>query len=646
MSQRNRPILPAEPNSTIRGPDHSSSSRGVPVTSTKLVRRARPVIQACNRCRKQKVKCNGERPVCKTCTSKGLPCSWTVANHQTTVSASRHQAVQVENERLREVYALLQTLPESEARQMFARIRDADDPITVLNFARGSSTLRDPPSPRPEITSTGWNPRVDALSLKTLSESPIRVHAKPWTAVAGDGLVSQLISSFFTWDDAFFYPFIDLQAFLKDMNSGDVKKARYCSPFLVNAICASRCFTSARAKMFSSIAGESVGAQFLDEAKKLLDLESGLASLPTVQGLTLMFTLSAYRGMDRAGMMYRYAAYEMFRRLHLDGTFNKIKDDPGQTRQREIISKAAWGLFCFESIVAYVYLDQSLLAPPTIPRCFHAKDRPSENLDLWGDLHQTERGMPPFVPGILDATCDLSEMLYEIMFCNIRAQEIGSEEDLKKRRELYSSVLEWSGNLPKRMKKDENLTPQTCFLRIYIDELLISLLRPLSPDTIFENGTTAKTHCIQLAGIDADVVAQYIQHFSIRDYSCMALCGLYNSVGTVAAYLDDPAARSTFVKASMMLRQIGRDFPMAIFILQGVQAMAWASGFALPTEASQFFKELGSGKEELLDMPIAFTLPSVASVRQLLSADSGDNSLEMGIEIGLLLSRWSSLSVD
>lgn len=55
--------------------------------------------------------------------------------------------------------------------------------------------------------------------------------------------------------------------------------------------------------MFSSIAGKSVGAQFLDEAKKLLDLENGRASLPTVQGLTLMFTLSAYRGMDRAGMV-------------------------------------------------------------------------------------------------------------------------------------------------------------------------------------------------------------------------------------------------------------------------------------------------------------------------------------------------------
>lgn len=55
--------------------------------------------------------------------------------------------------------------------------------------------------------------------------------------------------------------------------------------------------------MFSYIAGKSVGAQFLDEAKKLLDLENGRASLPTVQGLTLMFTLSAYRGVDRAGMV-------------------------------------------------------------------------------------------------------------------------------------------------------------------------------------------------------------------------------------------------------------------------------------------------------------------------------------------------------
>ena len=43
--------------------------------------------------------------------------------------------------------------------------------------------------------------------------------------------------------------------------------------------------------------------QFFDEAKKLLDLENGRASLPTVQGLTLLFTLSAFRGTDRAGMV-------------------------------------------------------------------------------------------------------------------------------------------------------------------------------------------------------------------------------------------------------------------------------------------------------------------------------------------------------
>lgn len=49
--------------------------------------------------------------------------------------------------------------------------------------------------------------------------------------------------------------------------------------------------------------------------------------------------------------MYRYAAYEMLFRLHLDKAFNSIKADPAKSRQRQIISRALWGLFCFERYV-------------------------------------------------------------------------------------------------------------------------------------------------------------------------------------------------------------------------------------------------------------------------------------------------------
>lgn len=57
--------------------------------------------------------------------------------------------------------------------------------------------------------------------------------------------------------------------------------------------------------MFSLVQSDDLSTKFLDEAKRLLDLENGRASLPTIQGLALMFALTAYRGMDRAGMASR-----------------------------------------------------------------------------------------------------------------------------------------------------------------------------------------------------------------------------------------------------------------------------------------------------------------------------------------------------
>lgn len=46
--------------------------------------------------------------------------------------------------------------------------------------------------------------------------------------------------------------------------------------------------------------------RFMDEAKKLFELECGRASLPTIFGLYMLFFVSAMMGKDRAGLMYRY----------------------------------------------------------------------------------------------------------------------------------------------------------------------------------------------------------------------------------------------------------------------------------------------------------------------------------------------------
>lgn len=81
----------------------------------------------------------------------------------------------------------------------------------------------------------------DPFDPQRLADIPLfDVPAAPWTTVVEDaGLVSQLVSLWFTW----FHPFsswLDRDLFIRDMKSGD-SRASFCSPFLVNAMLAVAC---------------------------------------------------------------------------------------------------------------------------------------------------------------------------------------------------------------------------------------------------------------------------------------------------------------------------------------------------------------------------------------------------------------------
>lgn len=80
---------------------------------------------------------------------------------------------------------------------------------------------------------------LDAAQLQ--ADIPrLDVPARPWTTVTADArFVSQLVSLWLTW----FHPFcnwLDRDLFLQDMRSEDLQ-ARFCSPFLVNAMLAVAC---------------------------------------------------------------------------------------------------------------------------------------------------------------------------------------------------------------------------------------------------------------------------------------------------------------------------------------------------------------------------------------------------------------------
>jgi hypothetical protein len=50
---------------------------------------------------------------------------------------------------------------------------------------------------------------LENLDIAALSKSTFQVHARPWTTLADDGLVSELLSSFFASDGCFYLSFVD-----------------------------------------------------------------------------------------------------------------------------------------------------------------------------------------------------------------------------------------------------------------------------------------------------------------------------------------------------------------------------------------------------------------------------------------------------
>lgn len=111
-----------------------------------------------------------------------------------------------------------------------------------------------------------------------------------------------------------------------------------------------------------------------------------------------------------------------------------------------------------------------MIPPPQIPRCFEppppATCGPIPNVDLLGNPHTGGSKSPPFITGALYLACDITVMLYESMEWNFRSEGIwGTEEDLRKRREMIDQVRRWRARLPPNMQDDINFTPQTCYLR-------------------------------------------------------------------------------------------------------------------------------------------------------------------------------------
>jgi hypothetical protein len=93
-----------------------------------------------------------------------------------------------------------------------------------------------------------------------------------------------------------------------------------------------------------AITGQTLQTLFSLEARRHYSLENARASLPTVQGLLIMFAASAFFDCNDTLSDYPSLAYSMLDRLHIEGNVavNQVQDE------KRAYSMAMWGVYCFE----------------------------------------------------------------------------------------------------------------------------------------------------------------------------------------------------------------------------------------------------------------------------------------------------------
>jgi hypothetical protein len=175
------------------------------------------------------------RPTCARCESRNTSCTYDVAAGTTRQVAIKRKAssLEEENHQLHTLFAYIRTRPPDDVAEIVKRIRNSSDLIEVLRFAQdGDLSLQQ------RLQRKLPDPRTIRIEADSLQGTGLRLPARPWTAVAGDGIVSDLVSRFFDIDQPFYCAMVDHSAFVFDMRASDTAVARYCSPMLVNAICA------------------------------------------------------------------------------------------------------------------------------------------------------------------------------------------------------------------------------------------------------------------------------------------------------------------------------------------------------------------------------------------------------------------------
>ncbi|KAK3383676.1 hypothetical protein B0T24DRAFT_58979 [Lasiosphaeria ovina] len=111
-------------------------------TSSKR-RKRQATTAACSACRRRKSKCDGIRPRCSICKERGTECEFDTNAAETHAQALKRKFGELQSQKstFEQIYDVLQSRPDHEAREVFQRIRRGADAANILRHVNYGDVL-------------------------------------------------------------------------------------------------------------------------------------------------------------------------------------------------------------------------------------------------------------------------------------------------------------------------------------------------------------------------------------------------------------------------------------------------------------------------------------------------------------------------
>ncbi|KAL9617570.1 MAG: hypothetical protein Q9160_007640 [Pyrenula sp. 1 TL-2023] len=427
---------------------------------------------------------------------------------------------------------------------------------------------------------------------------PYQVPASPWTTVTSDdGLVSHLISVWLTWDKPL-HNVVDEGLFLRDMQAAELG-ANFCSPFLVNSVLAWSCpYSDYEETKTQRGTTSKLMDDFIDEAKKLLEEEDGKPSIPTTQGLGLLYMALCATGHDRVGYQYMKQARLMCEDLSNVAVLGQdaIKSPAVEKEFSEAIDYTCWGVFNITTLASLAWMKPQQMEVPD-----RQKPRISDSAGDAGDWtpypHKGPR-ISSYSRELMWYKCQLSVFSKEATHLLFGKENTG----LVTRRSLEAgafSLLDrlrsWRNSLPDHLEPKQGSPPSVFLHQSYYQTIVLTILSAL------------KQSCEGASSIVVDQARKLCENAALE---VRHLCDLYHvswgtetlnlflvqpitlSLYTLMDRLDEsPEFCSPTIDLCCMFRAVSRRWTIAMNVLRMVQLSAKDRGIKLPSETNRLFEE-------------------------------------------------------